>query len=92
MMDRENYVEALRSGGTRLLFELGTLFDPQHDIFGVAAPFKVVDEQKAQALAAMATIRSVLLDPRLVARFTGKPKKEITPKAKAPRTRSKYLY
>jgi hypothetical protein len=91
-LDRESYSAAVRTAGTGLLHELDALLTTPHDVFGVAAPFRVAPEQAAEIREHLAAIRTVVVDVKLTPVTTGHTQKENTPKAKAPRKRSKYLY
>lgn len=91
-LDRESYSAAVRTAGTGLLHELDALLTPPHDLFGVAAPFCVAPEQAAEVREHLAAIRAAVVDVKLTSVTTGHAQKENTPKAKAPRKRSRYLY
>ena len=91
-LDRESYSAAVRTAGTGLLHELDALLTPPHDLFGAPAPYRVAPEQAANVREHLAAIRSAVVDVQLVARAVGGPKKESTPKAKAPRKRGSSLY
>ena len=51
---------AIRTCGTAHLFELAECFEPQRDAAGGPLPFKISDEQTAEARAAIATLRRVV--------------------------------